>query len=231
MNTIIFLLITVCTASISGSLYGLLNFFIVEPYIDKAIELEVERLVLEGESIDSNEIASYRVWQKGGSILGFIILTLGITSIFAIVYSYTHIKGSSIRKGILLASILWIVLFLVPFLKYPGNPPAVGDPETISYRQLLYIIILGISGSTALLVGYLSNLKRLKYVSPIIYILVISIAYIFLPNNPDEITISLDLINKFRVASVISSLIAWLSMGIIFGIFYNRFKIYLERKV
>jgi len=228
-NTLFFIIITCITASISGLLYALLNFLLVESYIDKAIELEVERLIMEGESIDPNENASYRLWQKEGSILGFIILTLGVTSVFAIVYSYANIKISPIKKGILLAIILWGVLFLVPFLKYPANPPAVGDPSTIYYRQFLYIGVFGISGSTALLSAYIS--KKLRYIAPIIYVIVITLVYIFFPDNPDEITISLDLINNFRVTTVISSFIAWLSIGIIFGILYNRFKIYLERKV
>jgi hypothetical protein len=45
---------------------------------------------------------------------------------------------------------MWFVLFLVPALKYPANPPAVGDPETIYYRESLYIGLLTISGFTAL---------------------------------------------------------------------------------
>ncbi len=228
-NTLIFIIITCITGSISGLLYALLNFLLVEPYIDKAIELEVERLVTEGESIDPNEIASYRLWQKEGSTLGFIILMLGITSIFAIVYSYANIKSSAIKKGILLAIILWIILFLTPFLKYPANPPGVGDPSTIHYRQFLYIGVLGISSSTALLLAYIS--KKLRYITPIIYLTVITLVYVFFPDNPDEITISLDLVNKFRITSAISSFIAWISIGIIFGILYNKFKIYLERRV
>ena len=31
-----------------------------------------------------------------------------------------------------------------------ANPPAVGDPETIYYRQSLYVTYLAISGFTAL---------------------------------------------------------------------------------
>jgi len=39
---------------------------------------------------------------------------------------------------------------LVPALKYPANPLAVGDPETIYYRESLYIGLLAISGFSAL---------------------------------------------------------------------------------
>jgi hypothetical protein len=45
---------------------------------------------------------------------------------------------------------MWFILFLVPALKYPANPPAVGDPETIYYGQSLYIAYLAISGFSAL---------------------------------------------------------------------------------
>ena len=46
--------------------------------------------------------------------------------------------------------IIWFVLFLVPALKYPANPPAVGDPQTIYYREFLYIAILSISAFSIL---------------------------------------------------------------------------------
>ena len=45
---------------------------------------------------------------------------------------------------------MWFVLFLVPALKYPANPPAVGNPETIYYREGLYIGLVAISGFSAL---------------------------------------------------------------------------------
>ena len=28
---------------------------------------------------------------------------------------------------------------IFPFLKYPANPPGVGEPESIGYRQTLYV--------------------------------------------------------------------------------------------
>ena len=54
---------------------------------------------------------------------------------------------------------MWFVLFLVPALKYPANPPAVGNPETIYYRESLYIGLVAISGFSALgLALYIGNL-------------------------------------------------------------------------
>jgi hypothetical protein len=47
-------------------------------------------------------------------------------------------SNSYIRKTLILAGIMWFVLFLVLALKYPANPPAVGVPEIICYRESLY---------------------------------------------------------------------------------------------
>jgi hypothetical protein len=58
------------------------------------------------------------------------------------------------RGALLLAALAWWAIIVVPFIKYPANPPAVGDPETIGYRQSLYITMLLLSASgTALVVG------------------------------------------------------------------------------
>jgi len=43
----------------------------------------------------------------------------------------------------------------MPALKYPANPPAVGNPETIYYRQSLYVAFLVISGFSALGLAFL----------------------------------------------------------------------------
>src|SRR5215207_6867343 len=71
-------------------------------------------------------------------------------ALFGIVFVYIRSlllpqSASNIRKALVLAGIVWFVLFLVPALKYP---PAVGDPKTIYYREILYIG-LAISGFAA----------------------------------------------------------------------------------
>jgi Probable cobalt transporter subunit (CbtA) len=57
--------------------------------------------------------------------------------------------SSKVRREIQL-SFMFVVLFLVSALMYPANPPAVGDPETINYRQSLYLGYLSIPGFAAL---------------------------------------------------------------------------------
>ena len=44
-----------------------------------------------------------------------------------------------------LAAIGFVSVSLLPFVAYPPNPPAIGDPETIGTRTALYFIMLAIS--------------------------------------------------------------------------------------
>jgi hypothetical protein len=39
----------------------------------------------------------------------------------------------------------YVVVFAVPFLKYPANPPGVGDPGTIGRRTTLYLTAIAVS--------------------------------------------------------------------------------------
>jgi len=112
-------------------------------------------------------------------------------------------------------------------IKYPANPPAVGDPETIYYRQGLYVAYLAISGFTALALALLWNRlrenKSKKIILPLIYAAVMSAAYIGLPPNPDEISISMELIHTFRSWTAITIGMFWGILGILFGSLWDKF--------
>ncbi len=45
----------------------------------------------------------------------------------------------------------WLAVEAVPFFKYPANPPAVGDPETIDQRTWLWLaaLVLGLLSVSA----------------------------------------------------------------------------------
>lgn len=60
-----------------------------------------------------------------------------------------------------LAAVFWFVLFFVVAIKYSPNPPAVGNPETIYYRQGLYVAYLAISGFSALSLAIVWNRVRM----------------------------------------------------------------------
>lgn len=241
MKTITFLVITVISGAIAGTILGLINQIIVEPYIDKAIEIEIQNKIKAGEQVESPaQIREIRAWQKGGEIAAGTILGISIAALFGIVFAYSrplllsnsNNNNNNVKKALILAGIMWFVLFLVPALKYPGNPPAVGNPETIYYRQSLYIAFLSVSGFSALGLALLyrklgslaPNKKNRIIVIPLIYAAIIVGAFIILPPNPDKITAPMDLVQGFRIASIFTMSIFWGLLAIILGAFWDRLK-------
>ncbi|HXW11732.1 MAG TPA: CbtA family protein [Nitrososphaeraceae archaeon] len=233
MKTLAFILITLISGAIAGTILGLINQLLVEPYIDQAIKIEVQNTVASGEPVDLDELVQYRLWQKGGEIIAGTILGTSISALFGIVYVYSRdsLPGSSNKKkGLILAGIMFLVIFLIPALKYPANPPAVGDPETIEYRESLYISMLVISGFSALGVAILyrslgqSRKDSRKIIVPAIYAVIIALAFAVLPNNPDEVAISADLLINFRIVTTITMGIFWGALGILLGSFWDVVK-------
>jgi predicted cobalt transporter CbtA len=233
MKTIAFILITLISGAIAGTILGLINQLLAEPYLDRAIGIEVQNRETSGEDVDHNELVQYRSWQKGGAILAGAILGTSLSALFGIVYAYSRdsLPGSNNKKkGLVLAGIMFLVIFFIPMLKYPSNPPAVGDPETIEYRESLYISMLVISGLSALGVALLYRIlgqtqrESRKIIVPVIYIVIIALAFTVLPSNPDEITISSDLLMNFRIITTITMAIFWGIMGILLGSFWDVVK-------
>ena len=229
MKSITFIAITLLAGAIAGTILGIINQVAVEPYIEQAIELEMQNTAQSGQVINPAEFAAYRFWQKGGEIVAGTILGLSIGSLYGIVFAYTRgwISGNNNKKkALIVASILWLVLFLMPALKYPPNPPAVGNPETIYDRQSLYVAFLAISGFSALGLAFLyrkiasSNTK--KAIIPSAYAAIMAGAYLAMPANPDPINAPIDLVIGFRITSGITISMFWALLGVIFAAFWDK---------
>ena len=52
MKTLIFIAITLFSGAIAGTLLGLINQVVVEPFIDKAIGIQTQRAINADENID-----------------------------------------------------------------------------------------------------------------------------------------------------------------------------------
>src|ERR1044071_3531468 len=173
MRTLTFIAITLISGAIAGTVLGIVNQIIVEPFIERAISIEQANAQHTGVMLNPVEFASYRIWQKGGEVAAGTIFGLSYGALFGLVYAYArpHLPGTNDRsKALILSGLLWLTLFMLPALKYPANPPAVGDPETIYYRQALYLGFLLISGLSAAALGVIyakfKKNKRTKYVLP-----------------------------------------------------------------
>lgn len=233
MRTALFITIVLLSGCFAGIIHGLANLAIVEPYLDRAIGIENQNLFASGEEEDNPQFwiqyDSYRYWQKGGQVLAGAILGTSIGALFGIVFAYFRnvLPGSNnVKKALVLAGIMWLTLYVIPFLKYPANPPTVGDPETVVLREVLYIAFIAISGFGA--IGFYQLYKRLqknkKYVAYIGYAAFISTVFVIMPPNPDAVTAPMDLVNGFRIMSFIAVSIFWMSVGVILGMFWQKFR-------
>lgn len=230
MRSLTFIAITLLSGIIAGTILGLVNLGVVEPYLNAAIDLENQEAASHGEIINPSDFASYRVWQKTGGIVGGAVLGLSYGALLGIVFAYGRnaLPGSTnLKKALVLAGIIWLALYLVPALKYPANPPTVGDPETISLRQGLYIAIISVSGFAALGLGIAYKkmpAKSRRFIAPTIYAVIVAAAFFALPANPDEVNAPTDLVNGFRIASGTTMTMFWFLLGAILGILWDKTK-------
>ena len=232
MKTFLFIVIVLISGAFAGLIHGTVNFAIVEPYLDQAIRIENQNLFASGEEENTPEFwvkyEGYRVWQKSGQVLAGVILGTSIGALFGIVFALSRnsLPGSNdIKKALVLAGVMWLTMYLIPFLKYPANPPTVGDSETVVLRAILYLSFIAISGFGTIAFYKLSKKfqNKKKFVALVGYAAFISAVFFAMPENPDEITAPMDLVNEFRIMSVLGVTSFWVSLGLILGFFWNHF--------
>lgn len=122
----------------------------------------------------------------------------------------------------LAAAIGFVAAYLVPFLKYPPNPPAVGNPDTIGPRTAWYFAMLAVSVIAAVLAVVAA--RRLAprlgaWASWLIgaggFLVVVVIVAAALP-VVDEVPAGFpaDLLWRFRMASLTVQATLWVTLGL-----------------
>ena len=231
MKTGLFIVIVLLSGCFAGTIYGALNLAIVEPYLDDAINIENQSMFATGEEDNTPvfwvEYYEYRSWQKGGEVIAGAILGMSIGALFGIVYALSKNSlpsRNNFGKTLILAGLMWFTLFVIPFLKYPANPPTVGDGETVILRGVLYLAFIAISGLTA--VGFYQIFKKFKGQKRILafvgYGIFISVIFLVMPENPDKITAPMELVNGFRAMAFLSSSVFWFALALILGAFWQK---------
>jgi predicted cobalt transporter CbtA len=128
---------------------------------------------------------------------------------------------------------------LVPFLVYPPNPPAVGHSETIGIRTALYFILVAISiiaAVTAVLIGRKLADRWDAWHATLVaiagYLLVIIAIATLLPTyNEVPADFPASVLYEFRMASLITQLALWGTIGVILGELLHRVQRDTERDV
>jgi predicted cobalt transporter CbtA len=122
-----------------------------EPAIDQAIAYEQghESSGHSHGAADHEEPLVSRGVQSGvGLLTASLILGVSLGGLFALAFALVYGRAgpaSPAATALWLGGAVFLVVFLVPFLKYPAAPPGVGDPETLGQRTLVYLSMIAIS--------------------------------------------------------------------------------------
>ncbi len=222
----------------AGVLFALYAWVVAEPTIDRAIAIEdATTAVHESHGHahgDAEEPLFTRGEQVGGGMLAGILFAGMVSVIFGTVYATVRhrlVAGSEFRRILLLAAVGFATTALFPMLKYPANPPAVGDPDTVGQRTVQYVSLLVFGIAAAVLLAWLSGRLRRRYDEPVriaamvgAALLVYGGAIAFFPDSPDSIPSSMPaaLIWQFRLQSIGGLALVWAALALGFGALMAR---------
>jgi len=135
---------------VAGLLAGVFAFVFGEPRVQDAIDIEQARnahasLSFVPVTAHIGDWVVSRGEQRGGLFLATALYGIAAGGLFAIAFAALRGRGSTRSDWQLatrLAGAVFVAIVLVPFIKYPANPPAVGDPDTIAARTAYYLIML-----------------------------------------------------------------------------------------
>ena len=208
---------------LAGLLAGLFAFFFGEQFMDQAIGLE------DAAAIGGHQEIFSRSTQKMG--LFFATGLFGVTAggLFGLVYAYFHgrlASKSEWYRSLSLAGALFVGAFLIPFVKYPANPPTVGDSATIGERTASYLVMVALSLLVVLAAWYVARELRARgtdaparqLVVGLGVVVVVGAMFLALPAAPDPGDFPSGLLWSFRLSSMGTQLVFWVALGVVFGL-------------
>ncbi|MDF5754193.1 CbtA family protein [Spongiactinospora sp. TRM90649] len=221
---------------LAGFVAGGFAFFFGEPHVDRAIAVEEASAQAArpahddagqpAHSHDDEEALVSRPGQKAGLFLATGLYGLAVGGVFALVFAGLRGRvGPRSDGGLALAAAgtAFVAVILVPFLKYPANPPAVGDPATINERTVLYLLMI-LVGLAAVAIA-VATARRVtsgpwgrRSVAAVAFLIPVVAAWVLLPavnEVPDGFPATL--LWEFRLASLGTQLVFWTAFGVLFG--------------
>jgi hypothetical protein len=230
-----------------GIVAALLSFgflkIVGEPAVDRAIAFETQMdeakdkakkdeamakgLPMPVDDYDP-ELVSRPVQAGVGLLTGVTVYNVAFGGLFALVFALAYGRmgdfGARTTSALLAFSGI-VAVYIVPNLKYPANPPSVGDPETIGMRTGLYFAMIAISLAAMIAAWMLRNRLAARYggwnaalIAAAAYLVVVVAVALALPGvNEVPEGFPAVVLWQFRTASLGAQLIMWATIGLLFG--------------
>lgn len=214
-----------------GLVAGLLAFGFArafgEPGIERSIAVEDAIAKTKGE-VPEPELVSRTVQSTLGLLTGVVVAGTALGGLFSILFAIGHGRVSHLGArafAAVLALICFVAVALVPFLKYPANPPAIGAPDTIGIRTGLYMSCIAVS-----IIAMLAAISLRRLLLPrlggwnaalcaaLAFVGMTAIAFVAFPvvNEVPE-TFPAQTLWNFRLVSLGLQAILWGTIGVGFG--------------
>ncbi|OMC26175.1 CbtA family protein [Mycobacterium colombiense] len=215
-----------------------------EPVIGRAIAFEDGRTDAENaHGVHEHGAELFTRGVQSGPGLGFGVLIFGLAmgALFAVVYARTE-TGQPQALSLLLAVGAFGAVYVVPFVKYPPNPPAVGQSDTIGARTGWYLVM--VLASVALAIGAVWLARRLaprvgawnaRLLAAGAYLVAIVVVAVLLPSvdeTPEPLRdaagtiiypgFPADDLYEFRLLSLATQLVLWAGIGLVFATISGR---------
>jgi Probable cobalt transporter subunit (CbtA) len=235
-----------------GLAAGLLAFgvgrVLGEPQVNKAIAFEeyVEYNV-HHEAPEDGPV-SRAVQDSGGLGAGTILYGVAFGGLFALVFAAAYGRlGTMTARGTaaVLGLLGFVSVYLVPVLKYPANPPAIGNPDTIGRRTTLFLVMILLSIAAiviAVVVRWRLVYRFGEWNATLIvgggYLAAMALCFVLLPGInevPQQViagvvpavtdadtTFPPVVLWRFRIASLAIQIVIWATIAIGFGALAHR---------
>ena len=155
--------------------------------------------------------------------------------VFAVVYARAQhrLAGfTDLGRSLSLGTLAFAIVAVLPALKVPANPPAVGDPGTVNDRTLTYLAIIlfglllvGVSFAAAQAVRRRTERTELWWAAGIAVAVIggVLILY-FAPGGNVDIpaTMPASLVWEFRIGSLGQHAGMWLGIALAYGALAHR---------
>jgi hypothetical protein len=221
---------------LAGALAGLVAFGFAwifgEPQVGVAIGFERHLHAIVGEAREP-ELVSRAVQSTAGLLTGILVYGSALGGVFSVVFAcaYGRVGRLSPRATAAMVAVLgFAALILVPQIKYPANPPSVGEPDTIAVRTRLYFMMIALSVIAA--IAATSTARQLArriggwnsaMIGGMGYLIVVAVTMVILPPvNEAPGDFPATTLWNFRLASLGIQAVLWAALGLIFGVLAER---------
>jgi Probable cobalt transporter subunit (CbtA) len=221
---------------LAGLAAGLLAFAFAyafgEPQVQAAIDFEDHLARLAHEPAAAAEV-SRGIQRTLGLLTGIVLMGVALGGVFALLFAWAYGRIGPLgarATAALLALGAFVTVTLVPFTKYPANPPTVGNPDTIDRRTVLFVAMICISllafvAAARIRRGLLARLGawNAATVAALAFVVVVAVAELVLPAvHETPAGFPADVLYRFRLASLGINAVLWTTIGLGFGLLAER---------